>query len=94
MQPFNDVTGDAVALAKPGEVYVIYLPHGATTTINLGVETAAFTARWYDPRLGKFEKPFKLQSPTDTAFKAPNSNDWILLITRLNDEKENQRRRN
>ncbi len=34
MQPFGGVTGDAVALADPGKIYVIYLPHGGAATVD------------------------------------------------------------
>jgi hypothetical protein len=35
MQPFDGVTGDAVALADPGKVYVVYLPKGGSTSFDL-----------------------------------------------------------
>ena len=38
--------------AKPGEVYVIYLPDGGAATLNLQDFTGTFTVDWYNPREG------------------------------------------
>ena len=52
MQPADGLTGNPTdyCLAKPGEVYAIYLPHGVTT--NLEVTTGDYTVQWYNPRAG------------------------------------------
>lgn len=39
-------------LAKPGEVYVVYLPWGGVSTIDLRDTTGDFTAKWFNPRTG------------------------------------------
>ena len=39
-------------LAKPGQVYVVYLPAGGTTELDLGSASGQFRVRWYDPRNG------------------------------------------
>src|SRR5690606_18158730 len=44
--------GNAYCLAKPGEMYVIYLPVGGSTQLDLGRITSTFTVRWFDPRRG------------------------------------------
>jgi len=39
-------------LAKPGEVYAVYLPDGGTTRLDLGETPATYTVHWYNPRSG------------------------------------------
>ena len=57
--PRNDlVTGSNYCLARPGTQYVIYLPSGGTTNINLGSHTASFSVQWFNPRSGGgFQNP-------------------------------------
>jgi len=38
--------------AKPGEVYVVYLPNGGTSELDLGENATAFTVQWFNPRTG------------------------------------------
>jgi hypothetical protein len=82
MQPFNGVTGDAVALAEKGGTYAIYLPRGGATTVDLsGAEPLLM--RWFNPRTGDFSEPALPVAPTGVhqEFKAPDANDWVLLLT-------------
>jgi hypothetical protein len=79
MQPFADVTGDAVALADPGHVYVVYLPHGGATTIDLSPAERALSARWFNPRTGEYTQTLHLTKARHD-FSAPDRNDWALLV--------------
>jgi hypothetical protein len=38
--------------AKPGEVYLVYLPSGGTTDLDLTSATGTFTVKWFNPRTG------------------------------------------
>lgn len=38
--------------AKPGELYVIYLPDGGASTLNLANHAGTFSIEWYNPREG------------------------------------------
>jgi hypothetical protein len=82
MQPFSGVEGEAEALADPGRIYVVYLPHGGSATVDL---TAAdsLKARWFNPRAGEFTE-LGLITPKQhsQAFTAPDTNDWALLLER------------
>jgi hypothetical protein len=80
MQPFAGVTGDAVALAEPGKRYVIYLPHGGGTAVDLSGVQAPVSARWFDPRVGKFGKTERISPSPRHEFTAPDTEDWALLI--------------
>jgi len=40
--------------AQPGAVYVVYLTTGGRFALDLSADAGLFTARWFDPRAGKF----------------------------------------
>lgn len=53
--------------AKPGEVYVIYLPDGGASTLDLEGHDRTFTVEWYNPRTGgtlQRGRPLALGEPT------------------------------
>jgi hypothetical protein len=83
MQPFAGVSGEAVALAEPGSSYLLYLPHGGVTTVDLTEAKAPLTARWINPRSGESGRQTNV---TETSrrqdFTAPDTNDWALLLQR------------
>lgn len=83
MRPFEGVTGEAtVALAEPGQVYVVYLPHGGNMTMDLGAAKGRMVARWFNPRDGKFGEAFTVAGGQRVALAAPDDNDWTLLLKR------------
>jgi hypothetical protein len=38
--------------AKVGELYLVYLPNGGTTDLDLSAAKGAFTVKWFNPRAG------------------------------------------
>ncbi len=80
MEPFESVTGDALALAEPGKVYVAYLPHGGAVSLDLAAAPGSFTARWFNPRTGKFDNEFSVPAGGSQKLSAPNTNDWVLYL--------------
>jgi hypothetical protein len=83
MQPFDGVHGDmAVSLAEPGQVYVIYLPHGGEMAVDLSDVQSPLTGRWFNPRTGKWAEPFEVAGGRRVAFQAPDVSDWVLRLSR------------
>jgi hypothetical protein len=80
MQPFLGVTGGAVALAEPGKVYVLYLKQGGATSVDLTGAPGSFSARWFNPRTGKFGDPVLLPGGGKRTLAAPDTSDWALLL--------------
>jgi hypothetical protein len=82
MEPYFGVTRDAVALADPGKIYVVYLPHGGEVSVDLGTERRdSWTARWFNPRTGEAAAIARERTPEQRPrFTAPTTNDWALLI--------------
>ncbi len=68
--------GDYV-LAKPGEVYAVYLPNGGSTSINL--PQGDWQVQWYNPRNGQMQSAV---NPISNQLSAPDGNDWTALITK------------
>lgn len=49
----NDTNDNSkYCLAKPGDLYLVYLPTGNTTELNLTDATGAFRVQWFNPRDG------------------------------------------
>ncbi len=42
----------AYCLAKPGEIYLVYLPEGGAGRLDLSGARGSFAVRWFDPRSG------------------------------------------
>jgi hypothetical protein len=74
----------AWCLAGEGETYVVYLPEGGTTKLELPAGT--FSVRWFDPRNGgdlQRGSVATLAGPGQTAIGQPPSDrdkDWAALV--------------
>jgi hypothetical protein len=55
----------------------VYLPQGRPATVKLGGE---YTARWYDPRTGKWGQP--QPAGGDWAATPPTAEPWAARLTR------------
>jgi hypothetical protein len=81
LEPFEGVTGGAaVALADPGELYVVYLPSGGTARVDLRGAPGPFSARWFDPRTGRSGEPFPIDGGADRTVQAPDDKDWAISL--------------
>ncbi|MEM9834725.1 MAG: malectin domain-containing carbohydrate-binding protein, partial [Bacteroidota bacterium] len=52
MESNDNLVNSGWCLAKPGEVYAVYLENGGSTSINLGSDGIQYSIRWYNPRSG------------------------------------------
>ena len=73
----------AVALAEPGKVYVVYLPHGGKVTVDLSAAQSPLTAQWFNPRDGRAGEPFSVSAGKPGKFQAPDGQDWVLQLRGL-----------
>ncbi len=81
MQPFDGVKGEAaVALAEPGLLYVVYLPHGGEATVDLRAAPGTVLAQWFNPRDGEWGESFSVQGGRTGTFQAPDTQDWVLRL--------------
>jgi hypothetical protein len=74
--------------AKTNEVYLVYLPSGGTTEIDLSKATGSFAVSWFDPRNGG---PLKrggvttVKGGASAAVGQPPDNpteDWLVVVRR------------
>lgn len=75
-------------LAKPGSVYLVYLPEGGTAEIDLSAVRGTFAVQWFDPRNGgtlKQGSVIKFSGGGKAALGSPPKDatqDWLIFITR------------
>ena len=86
----GNATGDnrRWCLAKAGEIYVIYLPSGGTTNLDLSQASGRFSVSWFDPRRGGATKKGSVGSisggTTVGVGEPPDSptEDWVVVVRR------------
>ncbi|MSU49596.1 MAG: DUF5060 domain-containing protein [Opitutus sp.] len=72
-------------LAQSGALYLVYLPKGGTTTLNLAAAGAGdFSLAWFNPREGGALVPAagKIRGGADATLTAPSTNDWLAILRR------------
>jgi hypothetical protein len=74
------VTGEAYCLAKPGEIYAVYLPNGGAVTVKL--DAGIYEATWFDAFTGARVSLPPAQGPVWKSPPAPGWLDWALLLKR------------
>jgi hypothetical protein len=82
----KDNNNSKYCFAKPGAVYVVYLPGGGTTELDLSHDTASFRVLWFNPRKGGMLHDGsikKVKGSGKTSLGKPPSepdDDWIILV--------------
>jgi hypothetical protein len=72
--------------AKPGSIWLVYLPNGGTGDLDLGGAPGAFRVQWFNPRMGGplQEGSVKaVQGPGKVALGEPPTDalqDWVVLV--------------
>jgi hypothetical protein len=76
-------------LAKPGEVYVVYLPSGGTHDLDLGSGAVKYRVEWFNPRAGgdlKAGSVRELTGPGKHSLGTPPADpteDWAVLVRKV-----------
>ena len=79
-------TNEKYCLAKPGEMYLVYLPSGGTTDLNLENLNHSYSIRWFNPRTrGELKKGSieNIKGPGKINIGLPPEEvekDWAVLI--------------
>jgi len=80
------VSGGAYCLAKPGEIYAVYLPNRSTLpdrqSVTVHLEPGTYQAHWFSATTGEIIPLPSLDGPEWTSPQAPDRSDWALLLTR------------
>lgn len=78
-QPHDElVNNGAFCLAKPGEIYAVYLPREGDVTIHL--EPGAYEGTWFNAFTGETAPLPPIQGPVWTSPHTPGWLDWALLL--------------
>ncbi len=74
------VDNGAFCLAKPGELYAVYLPHGGN--VSAQIAQGSYDAAWWDAGTGRQIplSPIRVTSGSWTSPAAPGNDDWALLL--------------
>jgi len=92
MQPADELVGNEkhdnsrYCLAQKSEVYLIYLPRGGTTDLDLTDVEGAFKITWFNPRTGGEEVAGSIPSVEGgkkvNVGKSPRENelDWVVIL--------------
>jgi len=81
---------DDYVLAKPGQVYAVYLPEGGSAQLDLSQTAGRFEVKWYDPRAGGALQDGSVRivegGGSRSLGKAPfdTSSDWAVLVRKVN----------
>lgn len=84
MMPSDSLTENGWCLAKPGEVYVVYLSNGGSTNISL--DEGTYSVNWYNPAKGGSLQKGSVTSLEGKGLKsigeAPmeKNSDWVVLV--------------
>jgi hypothetical protein len=89
-QLLADARGDTPnhCFASPGDTYVVYLPDGGTSGLDLGTSTGPFHVRWFDPRHGgalQLGSVHQVHGPGRVSLGQPPADtgqDWAVLVRR------------
>ena len=87
MESRNELTASPTdwCFAKPGEVYVVYLPFGRPASLNLAADEGEYRLSWYDPRNGgDLQDSGEILRAGDgsVTLVPPGEGDWVALVRR------------
>lgn len=73
---------DKYCFAKPGELYLVYLPNGGSTDLDLSDAKGDFTLQWFNPREGGDLKASAdaIKGGQKARITAPDAEDWLAII--------------
>ncbi|MBI4100118.1 PQQ-binding-like beta-propeller repeat protein [Candidatus Microgenomates bacterium] len=80
MIPNNSLATAGYTLAKTGSEYIVYLPSGGSTTVNLSAVTGSFNVEWFNPRTGAYTSAAAVSGGASKTFTAADTNDWVLHL--------------
>ncbi len=70
--------------AKAGELYLVYLPAGGETSIDLAGASGTFEVKWFNPRDGGVPTaigPASLTGGSHATLTATSTDDWLAVIS-------------
>ena len=94
MQNENSLVGNIqnenskYCLAKPGEIYIVYLPDGGSAELDLGNSHSVFKVQWFNPRKGGLLQAGSMKEVSGPGYISlgeppkDKAKDWVILINK------------
>jgi CubicO group peptidase (beta-lactamase class C family) len=77
MKPCPDLANKGFCLARPDEIYLIYMPDGGE--VEVALTDSRFDGQWINGK--NLEKKYNINNfPIPAVFKTPDRGDWLLLL--------------
>jgi Putative collagen-binding domain of a collagenase len=70
-------------LANPGQEYLVYLPQGGETTVDLSTAPGAFRVEWMNPSDGTTSAGQTITGGAKRTLKAPFNGDATLYVRKV-----------
>ena len=71
----HDLADGKLALAKPGKIYIVYLPEGGDVMLNELDDSLPY--RWFNPKTGEWDQNGVVEA--GKVLKSPDSEPWVLI---------------
>ena len=77
-------TNDRFCFALPDQIYLVYLPAGGRSELDLKAAQGRYRLSWFNPREGGAlqNHPTPLPAGGTVSLTAPDSNDWLAILRR------------
>jgi hypothetical protein len=82
MKPHDGLASTKFCLADPGTSYIVYLPKGGKTTVDLRKAGGSFGTEWIDASTGKSSAGKSVEGGAIRNFTAPSKGDAVLHLSR------------
>jgi hypothetical protein len=80
MEPSDKLVRNGRCLAKPGELYLVYLPEGGQATLEIEAAAGPLPVERIDPRTGERTPLDPAQPGERLRLSAPSRQDWAFLV--------------
>src|SRR5262249_46551353 len=78
--PHPELASTKHCLTQPGHEYLLYLPEGGETTVDLSAAPGPFQVEWMNAADGKTSTAAAITGGARRAFKAPFKGDAVLYL--------------
>jgi Putative collagen-binding domain of a collagenase len=81
--PHGELVSTKHCLANPGHEYLVYLPNGGATTVDLSTAAGTFRVEWMNPTDGTTSTAQAITGLAKRTLKAPFKDDAALYLKKM-----------
>jgi hypothetical protein len=81
--PHGELVSTKHCLANPGQEYLVYLPNGGETTVDLSTAPGTFRVEWMNPSDGTTSAAPAITGGAKRTLKAPFNGDAALYLKKV-----------